>query len=375
MQEYLFIFGRNPILSRAELVSFLSSNSIPFSEKYFRDNFAVIETQEVLPKNVISTLGGTVKIGEMTAKGRDIAELEMELDNKMLYDGSEKGFKYGITYYLYNKEIKEFLPEYLKKRFKKEKLKAQYKPHIQDKRLRNSKNIIEFSGMFCSGRYYLFRIKDVFDTELSEKRDIERPNVVPELSIPPRVARIMINLSGAVVGDNLVDPFCGVGTILQEALIIGINAFGVDIEKNRASGAVENLRWIESEFKTTAKYKIIFGTAKKLSLIMKPEFADAVVSEPYLGPALRRRPGLIEAKAIRREVEFLYRDTFSEIYKILKRGKRMVIISPRIVTKERKLSIDMEKIANENHFVVLDHFTDYRPGQKIEREIFVLQKK
>lgn len=41
----------------------------------------------------------------------------------------------------------------------------------------------------------------------------------------------MINISGIKEG-VLLDPFCGIGSILQEAVLMGFDIRGVDIDKN-----------------------------------------------------------------------------------------------------------------------------------------------
>ena len=47
-----------------------------------------------------------------------------------------------------------------------------------------------------------------------------RPYFSP-ISIHPRIARSMINLSNCKVGDTILDPFCGTGGILVEAADVG----------------------------------------------------------------------------------------------------------------------------------------------------------
>ena len=54
-----------------------------------------------------------------------------------------------------------------------------------------------------------------------QKRDVCKPNQRRIFAMPPRIARIMVNLSACTPGKVLLDPFCGVGTILQEALLGG----------------------------------------------------------------------------------------------------------------------------------------------------------
>jgi tRNA G10 N-methylase Trm11 len=59
-------------------------------------------------------------------------------------------------------------------------------------------------------------------------------------SLPTRFSRGMVNLV-ASPGDTLIDPCCGVGVALIEALSCGIEAYGCDINPKMAGQAAENL--------------------------------------------------------------------------------------------------------------------------------------
>ena len=47
----------------------------------------------------------------------------------------------------------------------------------------------------------------------------QRPAPHPDIALSPRLARTLVNLAGAVPGQTILDPFCGSGTILVEALM------------------------------------------------------------------------------------------------------------------------------------------------------------
>jgi tRNA G10 N-methylase Trm11 len=59
-------------------------------------------------------------------------------------------------------------------------------------------------------------------------------------SLPARLCRAVVNII-ADVGDSLVDPCCGTGTLLLEAAHIGINVVGYDINKKMVGAARKNL--------------------------------------------------------------------------------------------------------------------------------------
>ncbi len=71
-------------------------------------------------------------------------------------------------------------------------------------------------------------------------RGIERP-VHFSSALPQRFSRALVNLVAAP-GDTLIDPCCGIGTPLIEALDAGIVAFGADLNPKMLRGLAENLR-------------------------------------------------------------------------------------------------------------------------------------
>jgi tRNA (guanine10-N2)-dimethyltransferase len=60
-------------------------------------------------------------------------------------------------------------------------------------------------------------------------------------SLPTRFARAVVNLV-ASPGDSLIDPCCGIGVVLIEALALGVEAVGCDLNPKVAGRATENLR-------------------------------------------------------------------------------------------------------------------------------------
>jgi 23S rRNA G2445 N2-methylase RlmL len=59
-------------------------------------------------------------------------------------------------------------------------------------------------------------------------------------SLKPTVAAGMLRLTGAWPGGLMVDPFCGAGTIAVEAALIGLRAWGGDLDAMALSAAAQN---------------------------------------------------------------------------------------------------------------------------------------
>ncbi len=85
--------------------------------------------------------------------------------------------------------------------------------------------------------------------------------------------------------------FCGVGTILQEALLEKANVVGVDINPWCVKAANENLEWLAREYSLEdADFRVIQGDVEQVGKKVGQETVDCIVTEPDLGPALRQVP-------------------------------------------------------------------------------------
>ncbi len=67
-----------------------------------------------------------------------------------------------------------------------------------------------------------------------------RPFFSP-ISLHPKIARVLVNLSEVSCGQTIYDPFCGTGGILIEAGLIGANIIGSDVSAKMVQGTKENL--------------------------------------------------------------------------------------------------------------------------------------
>jgi len=60
-------------------------------------------------------------------------------------------------------------------------------------------------------------------------------------AMPPKIARCMVNLARPRAGDMVLDPFCGTGSFLVEAGLIGCRVLGSDIKRRMVMGSIQNL--------------------------------------------------------------------------------------------------------------------------------------
>jgi tRNA (guanine10-N2)-dimethyltransferase len=76
---------------------------------------------------------------------------------------------------------------------------------------------------------------------LESAKVARRPFSLP-ISLHPKLARALVNLSRVPTAGWVLDPFCGTGGVLLEAARIGLRAIGADVRTSMVAGARRSLR-------------------------------------------------------------------------------------------------------------------------------------
>jgi tRNA (guanine10-N2)-dimethyltransferase len=179
----------------------------------------------------------------------------------------------------------------------------------------------------------------------------------------PRVARALCNIAGITKESVVVDPFCGTAGILLEAGLLGAQVIGVDAQKKIIDGADVNMSAYcaktgrllskeEREKQMHPKYDLMVGDA--CGLPIADESADAIITDPPYG-----RSAAIKADSI----EKLYNDSFKEMYRILKKEKKAVVVS----------EMSIENFAENAGFQITAIYKQ-RVHRSLTRTITVLKK-
>jgi len=82
---------------------------------------------------------------------------------------------------------------------------------------------------------FLWANKEKFQDRRPHLRKHHRP-----VACHPRIGRAMLNLTGAPKGARVLDPFCGTGTLLIEAALLGLHPAGSDASKDMIAAAKGN---------------------------------------------------------------------------------------------------------------------------------------
>jgi len=234
---------------------------------------------------------------------------------------------------------------------------------------------------FVFGNFF-GRIVQKCDYEELENRDMVKPVRREELAISPRLAKVMINFSEVKSGGKLADFFCGIGVILQEALLQELEVIGIDTDVRAIAGAKKNLEWFKFP---KEKYQIINDDSRKVQI----KGTDVMVSEPDLGEKLRvtieRKKKIIlrktytqeRAKERMQEFENLMIDVLGNVKK--KISGRIVFTAPFIKSSDRtkeRIGCNIARICERTKLKLASGFpiADFREGQITGRQIFVLER-
>jgi tRNA G10 N-methylase Trm11 len=172
----------------------------------------------------------------------------------------------------------------------------------------------------------------VQDFEDYGRRDYQRPvRDEKQGMIPPKVAQVMLNLSNCKAGETILDPFCGIGTMVQEGLLLGFRMIGSDINKIAIKGSEQNLEWFRNRYKIApGKYGVEVSDATTVSGLLEKggQKPSAIVTESTLGPIYGNYPKEPEIKQNFTNLTKLYKDSFTEFNKFLPKGGRVIMCIP-----------------------------------------------
>ncbi len=355
-----FILGRNPELSRAEILEFLKARNRTHKEILFEENLLIIETNEGEKFN-IQEFGGIIHLGQIIFEGT-----QEKLKNYLEQDEIIPSDKF--SYAIHGKSD----PQILKEKFKSEKKKASQKhgkkliKYQDGSKQENPK--ADFHIFFHEHEHnILFGLatQSYNPTEV-KNRDMNKPVRREALAISPRLSKILLNLSGAKPHDKLLDPFCGIGGILSEALIKKINVHGIDKDKQATLDAKTNIQWLTQNYKIQTKYTIENNDSRRA-----PDLQfTAIATETPLGKILTKKPSDNQARQIIQNFEAYMVPILKRLKKVKKPHAKIAITFPVI----RNIHTDAQKIAERSGLkLYLQPILESRKDQFISRDILVLQ--
>lgn len=238
-------------------------------------------------------------------------------------------------------------------------------------------HVLELNIINQSGTLKIAKTVWIYDAEDWVSRDRTKPyRNIKRGMLPPKLARIMVNLATlGRSGLTLADPFCGTGTILTEAMMVGCHVIGSDTNSEAILGTKSNLEWLLSTPNLKPKdYKLITTDATHLHQVIQS--CDCIATEPYMGPLLdERNPStLAKLKNIAKGLDKLYRGALKSFFKVLPSGGRVVISIPTFRVFGHTLatiSIDTLSSLGYNYVSAIAYA---KPGAAVIRNITILEK-
>ena len=253
-------------------------------------------------------------------------------------------------------------------------------------------HVFEFVVFPYRGKFGVVATLVVQDFEAWAKRDRGRPHADPKAGmLPPKVARMMVNIADSPLSSRppsrdpvekedgfrgkpgmtkktLLDPFCGMGTILAEALLQGWNVIGSDQSPRVIKKAEENLLWLLPSDKN---WKLFVSDATHVS--EKIETVDAIVTEPFLG-----KPNISDTNVrdIVTGLEKLYIGCLKDWAIVLKRDAKIVIVFPKFIIGGKTYVVKkaIDSCETLGYTKVLGPIEYSRPQAIVRREFYVFKK-
>ncbi len=362
MYRYAFILGHRPLLSLAELA--VALNKFPgWKPVRFGNGVFIIELTEPLlePQKWLNRLGGTIKIilliGEFfpsLSSIRKVITEEVTVENlvKLYLAQSKQKVDFGFSVYpllaKYSaKDLQVFLRTFgidLKQGLRQHEISSRL---VVSNEAQLSSVVVTKNRLLTRGAeidviyddHYLALGKTIAiqDFENYGLRDYGRPVADPKKGmLPPKLAQIMINLAELKPGNVVFDPFCGLGTILQESLLLGYKVIGTDASSDSVKLAKKNLVWLIAKYKLNPSSILAMQEVDVhfLGRHFHPNTADAIITEGTLGPPLSRVPNANLRAKYFGQLSRLYLKAFEQYRRLLAPGGRVVAVLPYYISTD-----------------------------------------
>lgn len=207
--------------------------------------------------------------------------------------------------------------------------------------------------------------------------------------LPPKLARILVNLSGVQANGILLDPFCGSGTVLMEAALLGIkHIIGTDLSPKAVADSKKNLDWMKA-WTSQTKFELKACSAEELSTSIDAQ-VDAVAGETYLGPPQSGRETPVRIQQIIDDLMTRYATMFVGVHKVMKPGAKAVIAFPAVKIHGGHVYLPLKALLEKIGFEIQKPIPDEiglkggitpnggllyeRENQKVARDIIVMRR-
>jgi len=390
---YVALLGRQPEISLAELEAVFGKQSVA----RISETFATVKTDNFN----IDSLGGTIKCGKIVKqlafdpkkKPLDIASRYIINYYAKKWQSHQGKITLGLSVYGLKNNAREvqkigiILKSTLKKSGTSLRLIPNQQPALStatshNNKLGSAENKIELLIIKTRQNIIIAESCGVQNITAYTFRDRNRPKRDAFVGmLPPKLAQIMINLSEAKSQDCLWDPFCGTGTVLQEAYLMNINTYGSDLNPKMVDYTTKNVQWLAQKYSSTIDnqapdWQTFQADATTIKLDdSKRSSITHIVCETYLGQPFSAPPAPEKLKEVVGNCNHIISSFLENALPQINNTVRLCIAVPAWQDTSGNfthlpLLRRLEKLGYEqlNRQQLLYH----RPDQVVAREILVL---
>lgn len=204
-----------------------------------------------------------------------------------------------------------------------------------------------FFGILTNGKLVFgLKLAEIIPKPFVGRTARKKPFFHPS-AMNPKLARCMVNLAHAKTGGVVLDPFCGTGNTLIEAVMIGCEAVGLDVQRRMAKGALQNVHHFG-----LAPEAIIVADARKLPF----SHVDCIVTDPPYGKS---------STTLKSNTKAIVEGVFASAYELLGKQQRICIAAPK--------TLGISKIGEAHGYKHLESHFAY-VHNTLTREVAVFEK-
>lgn len=173
-----------------------------------------------------------------------------------------------------------------------------------------------FIGILTDKKFVFgVKLAEIFPKPFVERRPKKKPFFHPS-AMQAKLARCMVNLTKPRKGELVFDPFCGTGSILIEAGLIGCRVLGVDVQRRMAKGCLKNM----AHFNIKPE-GVIVADARKLPVTK----IDCIATDPPYGRS---------ATTMKRTTKQIVEEVLMAVHDKLDKGRRICMATPKTLSIE-----------------------------------------
>lgn len=204
-----------------------------------------------------------------------------------------------------------------------------------------------FIGILTDERFIFgIRLAEILPKPFVERRPKKKPFFHPS-AMHAKLARGMVNLAMPKAEDMVFDPFCGTGSMLIEAAMIGCRILGTDVQRRMTKGSLRNLTYFNIK-----PEGVIVADARRLPI----RKVDCIVTDPPYGRS---------ATTVKRTTSQIVKEILTSAQDMLNRKQHICIAAPKTLNVGQ-MGTTLGYKHLESHFIYVH--------RSLTREIAVFEK-